>query len=258
MKDRKPFGYPPPAIRRDQDSSIRRSTRVPAAPPRERRVQVADPTLETDITRTFDDLLKQAKELLADMSPPGTTPSTAIPPLPPRREFGTRERLLETRGTWRTPDSQGTPKADEGILNVPMKCASTDRPFVLQFRKTGGLFGKAYRHEATVIEFDGLGDNASALSVPTNQMLWSNIKCPHCRALCRPIHCGRCQKLVCDARSSETGGRLYFQCSTSCGAKGFCGNDLTSIRGNAASGAPAQRLLASPAAIGQTLPKEST
>jgi hypothetical protein len=256
MKDRKPFGYPPPAIRRDKDFATRRPARVPPVPSREHRSE------PSGMPGSLDDLLNSLLEKSSSRSAPLDSPSsTDIPPLPPparRREFGTRERLLEAQRTWRTTDSQGTAKADNAIVNVPMKCASKDRPFVLRFRKTGGLLGKAYRHEATITGLDSLGDNAPSLSVPTNQMLWSDINCPHCRALCRPIHCGSCQKLVCDGRSSEKWGKLHFRCSESCGASGPCSDGLTSVRGNAASSAPAQRLLGPPAAAAQTLPKTTT
>jgi hypothetical protein len=251
MKGRRPFDYPPPATRGDKETPRTPAT-VPPVPPRVRRVV---PIKNQDLT---DDFLNS---LLADSEARNPVPSTDIPPLPPpapRREVGTRERRLETQRTWRSPVTQATPKPDGPFLNVPMICASTDRPFVLRFRKKGGLFSKSYGLDSVVTELDSDGEALLGLSVPTDQMAWTNIRCPHCNALCRPIHCGRCEKLVCDGRSSESIAGLYFRCAPSCGASGPCGDGLTSIRGNAASGAPERRLLASPTAIAQTLPKNST
>jgi hypothetical protein len=253
MKDRKPFGYPPPAIRRDKDFATRRPARVPPAPSRERRGE------PSGTPGSLDDLLNSLLEKSSSRSAPrNSPPSTNVPPLPPpapRREFGALGRLQETQRTWRAPVSENPPKADNGLLNVPMVCATYDRPFGVRFRKTGGLFGKAYRFEAAVTEAGGLAESAPALLVPTSEMLWKGISCPHCRALCRPILCGHCQKLVCDGGTSENGGRLYFRCAPSCGASGICGDRLTSVRGNMGSGAPAQRLLGPPTAMAQTLPK---
>lgn len=186
--------------------------------------------------------------------PPPPRHVPALPPLPqpaPRREPGEgRSRLHEWTRTFRTPSR------DDGMLiDVAMMCAATDRPFILKFRERRGASGKAYRYERTETEAEAEGGSPAALSVPAGEMDWNGITCPCCGAACSPIRCGRCEKLVCDGRVTTASGVQYFRCADSCGAGGLVHPTLTTINGSPDSGGP--RLLAPPAAMGQTIPKRS-
>jgi hypothetical protein len=144
------------------------------------------------------------------------------------------------------PDALPTPKAtrpeepkDAGkLLNVPVICTKTDRAFVLVFREARSVFGTRYKFETTLTEIGDGGEVAPSLTVPISSLNWGGIGCPHCRAQCRPIYCGRCQRLACDGQVTARGDDLFFVCAPSCGTRGWVRGNLQTVTGSAGRRSP--------------------
>jgi hypothetical protein len=119
------------------------------------------------------------------------------------------------------------------LLNVPLICTQTDRPFILAFRETRSVFGTRYKHKVTVTTVGEGGEAAPSLTVPIASLEWGGIKCPHCGAECRPIRCGRCERLACDGRVTRDGEDIIFACTPSCGSMGLVQGGLKTVTGSA-------------------------
>lgn len=117
-------------------------------------------------------------------------------------------------------------------LNVPMICAGTDRPFIVVFRETQTSGGAHYKLDRVRTAVGDGGEPAASISVPISSLDWSGVECPHCRSRCRPVHCGSCQRLACDAKVKDTEKGLFFACASSCGTSGYVGGSLRIVTGS--------------------------
>jgi hypothetical protein len=133
---------------------------------------------------------------------------------------------------WAKAVSREEPRDSSKFLNVQAICTRADRPFVLVFRETRGVFGTLYRLETTLTDIGDGGTASSSLTIPVDSLDWSGIKCPHCRSQCRPINCGRCQRLACDGRVTVKGDDIYFTCTPSCGERGWVRGSLQTVVGS--------------------------
>jgi hypothetical protein len=160
---------------------------------------------------------------------------------------------------WDETASREEPKDPAKVFNVPVICTQADRPFVLVFRETRGIFGTRYRLEKTVTDIGDGGTASSSLTIPVDSLDWSGIKCPHCRSQCRPIHCGRCQRLACDGRVTVKGDDIYFTCTPSCGERGWVRGSLQTVVGSegrrSAPAAAANGFICGPATPTGNVPK---
>lgn len=228
----------------------RKSRNVPPPPANSgsnRRLQITDlSSSEMDLGRE-EERTPRTRQLAP---PPRPAPPMPRIPLPvARRASGSgRTRALETARTFRTPSyDPGT------LIDVAMACASTGYRFTVQFREVRGFLRTTYRYERTVTQGEAEGANPAALPMPACEMDWSNIMCPICGAVCGPIHCGKCDMLVCEGRVIQSAGQTYFRCMDSCAGSGLVTPTLTTINGSRDRNGP--QLLAPPAVMGQTLPK---
>jgi hypothetical protein len=154
---------------------------------------------------------------------------------PPAPAFSSLRRLFEEASADRaTPQPQRPePPKDTGkLVNVPMICAVTDRPFLLMFREAGGFFNKRYDLQSVVADLGAGGTASSTLSLPVTALNWEGIKCPHCSGTCRPILCGKCQRLACDGRVRKAASFTVFACAPSCGMVGPIDATLETINGS--------------------------
>jgi hypothetical protein len=160
---------------------------------------------------------------------------------------------------WAMAASPEAPKDAGKFLNVLAICTRADRPFVLVFRETRGIFGTHYRLETTLTDIGEGGATSSSLTVPVSSLDWRGVNCPHCRSQCRPIHCGQCQNLACDGRVVVNGDDIYFTCAPSCGARGLVSPALKSVTGSEGRRSPptaaAGSFFCGPATPSGTLPK---
>jgi hypothetical protein len=124
------------------------------------------------------------------------------------------------------------PEDSRKLLNIPMICARYDRPFVLAFREVRGLFGSGYKLDAVRMDIDASAGMLPSITVPIAALNWNGITCPHCRAQCRPIHCGACQRLACDGRTTTSGNDILFACAPSCGMVGWVHGTMKTVTGS--------------------------
>jgi hypothetical protein len=124
------------------------------------------------------------------------------------------------------------PEDSRKLVIIPMICARHDRPFVLAFREVRGLFGSGYKLDAIWTDIDGSAGMLPSITVPIAALNWNGITCPHCRAQCRPIHCGICQRLACDGRTTTSGDDILFACAPSCGTVGWVHGTMKTVTGS--------------------------
>jgi hypothetical protein len=161
---------------------------------------------------------------------------------------------------WRAkPDRPEEPKDTAKRLNIPVICTQADRPFVLVFRETTSVFGTRYKLETTLTMIGESGESSPSLTVAISSLDWGGITCPHCRARCRPIRCGQCQRLACDGRVTVTGDAIHFACAPSCGLSGWVRGSLETVTGSegrrSAPAAAANTFICGPAAPPGNVPK---
>lgn len=146
-------------------------------------------------------------------------------------------------------------------LDVPMICARFDRGFVLVFRPYGGGGSEEHYSFSSISTMSEVGSGTTAFSwtVPITSLHWSFINCPHCNALCRPIQCGRCERLVCDGQVTNMANGEHFRCTPSCGMAGFRAAKLEKINGTSRqelhSLVPARPLISAPETPAPNVPR---
>jgi hypothetical protein len=124
------------------------------------------------------------------------------------------------------------PRDSRKLLKISMICARLDRPFVLAFREVRGLFGSGYKLDAIRTDIGASTGTLPSITVPIAALDWNGITCPHCRAQCRPIHCGACQRLACDGRTTMSGEDILFGCAPSCGMVGWVHGTMKTVTGS--------------------------
>lgn len=120
-------------------------------------------------------------------------------------------------------------QSDENQLIVPLVCCTTKQAFVARFQRAS--IRDRWRSAETFVVSRGAGSRApKAMTVPVEEMNWSDTLCPGCGKGCAPTLCGECRQLGCDGGISlvPPSRRMY---SCSCGAVGFVEPGLKEISG---------------------------
>jgi hypothetical protein len=144
-----------------------------------------------------------------------------VPPAPPPDALQAFKRA-----------SAKQPEDSRKLLNISMICARHDRPFVLVFREVRGLFVSAYKLDAIRTDIGASAGMFPSITVPIAALNWNGITCPHCRAQCRPIQCGACQRLACDGRTTISGNDILFGCTPFCGTVGWVHGTMKTVTGS--------------------------
>jgi hypothetical protein len=220
MKDHKPHLPPPPPPRRPNrpHASTEQSKPGRAIPP---------PTADW-LNARFDAGGRDIRSLFPLPSPWNSKDERGRPP--------SADHNAQPEPPERTRVEKPSKEMAEGRseLNVPIVCARNGGPFVVVFRRRWIPLGTRYKFERALNlpQAGGSATPLEALTVPIDQLDWDGIKCPNCQSCCGPIHCGRCKKLVCYGRTTETADGTYFRCAPSCGLEGYTRPTLESVEGS--------------------------
>lgn len=131
-----------------------------------------------------------------------------------------RESRALTRG--RKAEAQQSARAEVTRIMVTMRCAVTDKEFVILFR------GNALKPDVYFVErvtpasstkdaeartrTDGI-----TFEIPVERLPFDDVTCPFCSVSpVGPVRCGRCRQLVCEGRLKGD----VFYCTKTCGASG--------------------------------------
>ncbi len=101
-------------------------------------------------------------------------------------------------------------------------CALTDKAFEGVFIRRKGEDKFTFK-EAVLPETGGTAARPSSpekISFDADEFNLDSMHCPHCSAS-DWIRCGKCKSFICDARSEDRGGHLFFRCAESCGNDGL-------------------------------------
>lgn len=101
-------------------------------------------------------------------------------------------------------------------------CAAHDKPFDGVFIRRKGEDKFTFKEALLPKPGEKSAPPASPekISFDADEFELDSMHCPHCKAS-HWIHCGKCKLFVCDARSEDRSGHLFFRCAHSCGNDGL-------------------------------------